>query len=202
MNATEFKTAFETRFYAATTVNSLGWTDDEISEFLNYGLNSSVILAAESGDLEAVSNLVKSGELTVSTTPNNERRYAANISGFYYLISAELVAPSGTYPMEKIKQDEIVNFKVTPYNAAIFRKPKIAVDDSLGNNYPTFVVLQGGLVPGTPTKMLYRILVKPTAIDISGNIGTNVNEILHDKIVDIAVAKAVETYLKTQQSSQ
>ena len=202
MNATEFKTAFETRFYAATTVNSLGWIDDEISEFLNYGLNSLVIATAESGDLEAVSNLVKSGELTVSTTPNNERRYAANISGFYYLISAELVINTNIYPMEKIKQDEIVNFKVTPYNAAIFRKPKIAVDDSLGNNYPTFVILQGGLISGTPTKILYRILVKPTAIDISGNTGTNVNEILHDKIVDIAVAKAVETYLKTQQSSQ
>ena len=42
MTSAEFKIAFETRFYAATTVNGLGWSNDEISEFLNYSQNSLV----------------------------------------------------------------------------------------------------------------------------------------------------------------
>jgi len=203
MTSAEFKIAFETRFYAATTVNGLGWSNDEISEFLNYGQNTLVSAIVESGNLEAISNLVKLG--TISAIPSltsGERRFAANISNYYTLIDAELVVSVNNYPMEKIGVETISAFKVTPYNTAIFRQPKIAIDDSLGNDYPTFVVLQGGYIAGTPSALNYRYVVKPTAIDIDNSITTNLNIVLHDKIVDIAVQKAVETYIKTGQSTQ
>ena len=207
MTAAEFKIAFETRFYAATTVNSLGWTNDEISEFLNYAQNSIVKTAIDSRNLEAISNLVKVATIaaTSSTVTDNERRFPTAISGFYELVDAELIITdeSKPYAMERIPIANISDFKVTPYNAALFRQPKIAVDYSLGNSI-TFVVLQGGYVSGTPSALNYRYAVKPTAIDIESNPNgtTNLNEKLHDSIVDLAVQKAVETFIKTGQSTQ
>lgn len=205
MTAAEFKIAFETRFYAATTVNSLGWSNAEISEFLNYAQNTIVKTAIDSGNLEAISNLVKVATIaaTSSTSTNGEIRFPTAISGFYDLVDAELVISGNNYPMEKIMVGNISDFKVTPYNAALFRQPKVAVDYSLGNSI-TFVVLQGGYVEGTPSALNYRYVVKPTAIDIESNPNgiTNLNEKLHDSIVDLAVQKAVETFIKTGQSTQ
>ena len=203
MIAAEFKIAFETRFYAATTVNSLGWSNDEISEFLNYAQNTIVKTAIDSGNLEAISNLVKVATIATasSTSANGEIRFPTAISGFYDLIDAELVISGNNYPTEKILVTNISDFKVTPYNVALFRQPKVAVDYSLGNSI-TFVVLQGGYVSGTPSILNYRYAVKPTAIDIDNSITTNLNEKLHDSIVDLAVQKAVETFIKTGQSTQ
>ena len=203
MTTTEFKIAFETRFYAATTVNSLGWSNDEISEFLNYAQNTIVKTAIDSGNLEAISNLVKVATIAAasSTSADGEIRFPTAISGFYDLIDAELVISGNNYPTEKILTTNISDFKVTPYNAALFRQPKVAVDYSLGDSI-TFVVLQGGYVSGTPSALNYRYVVKPTAIDIDNPGETNLNEKLHDDIVDIAVQKAVETFIKTGQSTQ
>ena len=203
MTAAEFKIAFETRFYAATTVNSLGWSNDEISEFLNYAQNTIVKTAIDSGNLEAISNLVKVATIAAasSTSANGEIRFPTAISGFYDLIDAELVISGNNYPTEKILATNISDFKVTPYNAALFRQPKVAVDYSLGNSI-TFVVLKGGYVEGTPSALNYRYVVKPTAIDIDNPGETNLNEKLHDGIVDLAVQKAVETFIKTGQSTQ
>lgn len=207
MTAAEFKIAFETRFYAATTVNSLGWSNDEISEFLNYAQNTIVKTAINSGNLEAISNLVKVATIaaTSSTSANGEIRFPTAISGFYDLIDAELVIDGVTnpYPTEKILVTNISDFKVTPYNVALFRQPKVAVDYSLGDSI-TFVVLQGGYVSGTPSALNYRYVVKPTTIDIESNPNetTNLNEKLHDSVVDSAVQKAVETFIKTGQSTQ
>lgn len=205
MTAAEFKIAFETRFYAATTVNSLGWSDDEISEFLNYAQNTIVKTAIDSGNLKAISNLVKVATIAEasSTVTSNERRFPTAVSGFYELVDAELVISGNNYPMEKIMVDNISDFKVTPYNAALFRQPKVAVDYSLGDSI-TFVVLQGGYVEGVPSALNYRYAVKPTTIDIKSNPNrtTNLNEKLHDSIVDLAVQKAVETFIKTGQSTQ
>lgn len=205
MTAAEFKIAFETRFYAATTVNSLGWSNDEISEFLNYAQNTIVKTAIDSGNLEAISNLVKVATIAAasSISANGEIRFPTAISGFYDLIDAELVIVDVTYPysMEKILATNISDFKVTPYNAALFRQPKVAVDYSLGDSI-TFVVLQGGYVSGTPSALNYRYVIKPTAINIDNSITTNINEKLHDSVVDLAVQKAVETFIKTGQSTQ
>lgn len=207
MTAAEFKIAFETRFYAATTVNSLGWSDDEISEFLNYAQNTIVKTAIDSGKLEAISNLVKVATIaaTSSTSANGEIRFPTAISGFYELVDAELIIAdeSKPYAMERIPIANISDFKVTPYNVALFRQPKVAVDYSLGDSI-TFVVLQGGYVSGTPSALNYRYVVKPTTIDIESipDGTTNLNEKLHDSIVDLAVQKAVETFIKTGQSTQ
>ena len=203
MTAAEFKIAFETRFYAATTVNSLGWSNDEISEFLNYAQNTIVKTAIDSGNLEAISNLVKVATIAAasSTSANGELRFPTAISGFYDLVDAELVISGNNYPTEKILATNISDFKVTPYNAALFRQPKVAVDYSLGDSI-TFVILQGGYVSGTPSALNYRYVVKPIAIDIDNPGETNLNEKLHDSIVDLAVQKAVETFIKTGQSTQ
>ena len=203
MTAAEFKIAFETRFYAATTVNSLGWSNDEISEFLNYAQNTIVKTAIDSGNLEAISNLVKVATIAAasSTSANGEIRFPTAISGFYDLVDAELVISGNNYPTEKILATNISDFKVTPYNAALFRQPKVAVDYSLGDSI-TFAVLKGGYVEGTPSALNYRYVVKPIAIDIDNPGETNLNEKLHDSIVDLAVQKAVETFIKTGQSTQ
>src|SRR5574344_701657 len=119
MTAAEFKIAFETRFYAATTVNSLGWSDDEISEFLNYAQNTIVKTAIDSGKLEAISNLVKVATIAASSTSDNgEIRFPTAISGFYELVDAELIiaGESKPYAMERIPIANISDFKVTPYN--------------------------------------------------------------------------------------
>ena len=124
MTSAEFKIAFETRFYAATTVNSLGWSNDEISEFLNYAQNTIVKTAIDSGNLEAISNLVKVATIAAasSTSVDGEIRFPTAISGFYDLVDAELVITGITnpYPTEKILATNISDFKVTPYNAALF----------------------------------------------------------------------------------
>src|SRR5574344_2013374 len=100
MTAAEFKIAFETRFYAATTVNSLGWSNDEISEFLNYAQNTIVKTAIDSGKLEAISNLVKVATIAAasSTSANGEIRFPTAISGFYELVDAELIIANESKP--------------------------------------------------------------------------------------------------------
>lgn len=204
MTAAEFKIAFETRFYAATTVNSLGWSNDEISEFLNYAQNTIVKTAIDSGNLEAISNLVRFNSYSAGV-PNEsykERRYELNIPNCFEIIDAELMISTNLYPMDKIDVKNISEFKVTPYNAALFRKPKFAIDNSIDSTNFTVVVLQGGYVEGTPSALNYRYVVKPTAIDIDNPGETNLNEKLHDSIVDLAVQKAVETFIKTGQSTQ
>lgn len=204
MTAAEFKIAFETRFYAATTVNSLGWSNDEISEFLNYAQYSIVRTAIDSGNLEAISNLVRfdSYSAGVPSETYKERRYELNIPNCFEIIDAELMISTSLYPMEKIDVKTISEFKVTPYNAALFRKPKFAIDNSVDSENFTVVVLQGGYVSGTPTALNYRYVLKPTAIDIDNSITTNLNEKLTDGIVELAVQKAVESYIKTGQSTQ
>ncbi len=201
MTAAEFKIAFETLFYAATTVNSLGWSDTEIDNFLNYAQNSIAISLVETQNLEAISNLIKVGVVnTIPSETNNEIRLALNLPNYYVFIDGNVMIGSDRYPLEKIGVNSIEHYKVSKFNNATYRKPKIAIDGS--GTIPVAIILKGGLISGIITEFNYRFLEKPTQINIGTNTTTNLNVTLHDKIVGVAVAKAVETFIKTGQSTQ
>ena len=89
---------------------------------------------------------------------------------------------------------------MSKFNNATYRKPKIAIDGS--GTIPVAIILKGGFISGTITEFNYRFLEKPTQINIGTNTTTNLNVTLHDKIVGVAVQKAVETFIKTGQSTQ
>lgn len=201
MTAAEFKIAFETLFYAATTVNSLGWSDTEIDNFLNYAQNSIVISLVENQNLEAISNLIKVGVVdTIPLETNNEIKLALNLPNYYIFIDGNIMIGSDRYPLEKIGVNSIEHYKVSKFNNATYRKPKIAIDGS--GTIPVAIILKGGFISGTITEFNYRFLEKPTQINIGTNTTTNLNVMLHDKIVEVAVAKAVESFIKTGQSTQ
>jgi hypothetical protein len=201
MTAAEFKIAFETLFYAATTVNSLGWSDNEINNFLNYAQNSIVISLVETQNLEAISNLIKVGVVnTIPLETNNEIQLALNLPNYYIFIDGDVMIGSDRYPLEKIGVNSIEHYKVSKFNNATYRKPKIAIDGS--GTIPVAIILKGGFISGTITEFNYRFLEKPTQINIGTNTTTNLNVTLHDKIVGVAVAKAVESFIKTGQSTQ
>jgi len=201
MTAAEFKIAFETLFYTATTVNSLGWSDAEIDNFLNYAQNSIVISLVETQNLEAISNLIKVGVVnTIPLETNNEIQLALNLPKYYIFIDGDVMIGSDRYPLEKIGVNSIEHYKVSKFNNATYRKPKIAIDGS--GTIPVAIILKGGLISGTITEFNYRFLEKPTQINIGDNTTTNLNVMLHDKIVEVAVAKAVESFIKTGQSTQ
>ena len=203
MTAAEFKIAFETLFYAATTVNSLGWSDNEINNFLNYAQNSIVLSLVENQNLEAISNLIKVKSVdTIPQETNNEIKLVLNLHDYYMFIDGDVMIGSDRYPLEKIGVNSIEHYKVSKFNNATYRKPKIAIDGS--STIPVAIILKGGFISGTITEFNYRFLEKPTQIDIRTGIATttNLNIILHDKIVEVAVAKAVESFIKTGQSTQ
>lgn len=201
MDATEFKIAFETLFYAATTVNSLGWSDTEIENFLNYAQNSIAISLVETQNLEAISNLIKVGVVnTIPSETNNEIKLALNLPNYYIFIDGDIMIGSDRYPLEKIGVNSIEHYKVSKFNNATYRKPKIAIDGS--STIPVAIILKGGFISGTITEFNYRFLEKPTQINIGTGTTTNLNIMLHDKIVEVAVAKAVESFIKTGQSTQ
>jgi hypothetical protein len=201
MTAAEFKIAFETLFYAATTVNSLGWSDTEIDNFLNYAQNSIAISLVETQNLEAISNLIKVGVVnTIPSETNNEIQLALNLPNYYIFIDGDIMIGSDRYPLEKIGVNNIEHYKVSKFNNATYRKPKIAIDGS--STIPVAIILKGGFISGTITEFNYRFLEKPTQINIGTGTTTNLNIMLHDKIVEVAVAKAVETFIKTGQSTQ
>ena len=201
MDAVEFKIAFETLFYAATTVNSLGWSDNEINNFLNYAQNSIVISLVETQNLEAISNLIKVKSVdTIPPETNNEIKLVLNLHDYYIFIDGDVMVGSDRYPLEKIGVNSIEHYKVSKFNNATYRKPKIAIDGS--STIPVAIILKGGFISGTITEFNYRFLEKPTQINIGTNTTTNLNVMLHDKIVEVAVAKAVESFIKTGQSTQ
>ena len=201
MTAAEFKIAFETLFYTATTVNSLGWSDTEINNFLNYAQNSIVISLVETQNLEAISNLIKVGVInTIPPETNNEIKLVLNLHDYYTFIDGDIMIGSDRYPLEKIGVNSIEHYKVSKFNNATYRKPKIAIDGS--GTIPVAIILKGGFISGTITEFNYRFLEKPTQINIGTNTTTNLNVMLHDKIVEVAVAKAVESFIKTGQSTQ
>ena len=201
MDAVEFKIAFETLFYAATTVNSLGWSDAEIDNFLNYAQNSIAISLVETQNLEAISNLIKVKSVdTIPPETNNEIQLALNLPNYYVFIDGNVMIGSDRYPLEKIGVNSIEHYKVSKFNNATYRKPKIAIDGS--GTIPVAIILKGGFISGTITEFNYRFLEKPTQINIGTNTTTNLNVMLHDKIVEVAVAKAVESFIKTGQSTQ
>jgi len=188
-------------FYAATTVNSLGWSDAEIDNFLNYAQNSIVISLVETQNLEAISNLIKVGVVnTIPLETNNEIQLALNLPNYYIFIDGDVMIGSDRYPLEKIGVNSIEHYKVSKFNNATYRKPKIAIDGS--GTIPVAIILKGGLISGTITEFNYRFLEKPAQINIGTNTTTNLNVMLHDKIVEVAVAKAVESFIKTGQSTQ
>lgn len=202
MTSAEFKVAFETRFYAATTVNGLGWSNDEISEFLNYSQNSLVSAIVESGNLEAISNLIRISEIVIPEHALLKTEVKYPRDDFFKLINATLFINSQPYSMDIIEAKEVYNFIANPQNLAIFRKPKIAVIGDGYDSYINFSIIQGTYIQGTQSKVEFQFVQNPAEIDIDNSITTNLNIVLHDKVVDIAVQKAVETYIKTGQSTQ
>lgn len=54
----EFIGAFNVRFYAATSVDGMGWTDEEICEFLNSAQLQLIEELAGVGNIDAISDLV------------------------------------------------------------------------------------------------------------------------------------------------
>lgn len=199
MTTVEFKTAFLARFYAEVGVDALGWEDDEISEFLNFAQLTLVINNARAGNLSAISNLINTTSL-LTPVEEDEGEYSLDMSplDFFYLIDGRAVTSSGNYPVERIESEHINAFKSNPYNTSFFRFPRAAQNEENSIS----IMISNGESFGVGGGVYIRYVKKPTSIDIEGSVTTNLNETLHNEIVDIAVRRAVKVMVQTGQSAQ
>lgn len=203
----EFIDAFNTRFYAGTTVNSLGWEDSEICEFLNSSQLKLVDEYISKGQLEDISELIKVEDDLVASLfggSATQKTYTIDISSLEWLafVSGEVYltkdAVESLFELEKIDILEVDSFKARVDNVTFFRKPKIAVGSNGGKLY---IVIDSYSTISNPAANI-KYVSKPTEFNTSGSTYTNLNTSLHDKIVDIAVQMAISTVIKTGQSTQ
>ena len=211
---TQFIESFNTQFYAATTVDSMGWTNEEICEFLNSAQLQLVEELAAMGNVGGISNLVaeesivKNANISKYTIPvEAPNNYFYYLTGYVTLNKTNPSANGSIFPLEKISIVDVPKFTASVDNTTFFKNPKIA----LGNNYSKsnntgemFTVVVDSFTSKINSVVINYIIKPKEFKSASGNNSTitNINESLHNRIVLIAVEKAVRTMLGTQQSSQ
>lgn len=214
----QFIEYFNTLFYAATTVDSMGWTDREICGFLNSAQLQLVEELAAVGNVDGISNLVVRKKITLNIDNVVEHALPIGNSGdlenyFYYLSGIVTLVKAypktigyRNFPLEKISILDVPKFTASINNMTYFRNPKIA----LGNNYPDknntgeMFTLIVDVVTTKIKDVTISYIEKPQEFNDEGVNGTitNINESLHNRIVLIAVEMAVKSMLGTPQSTQ
>jgi hypothetical protein len=201
MNYQGFIDAFNTRFYAATTADGLGWEEDEICEFLNSAQMKLVENFVGVGKVEDISELInsKTGYTVTSVSGKEYSVDFTSATGFMYFIEGKIALTSGSRNLDRISIAHLNSFRITEDNATVFRNPKIAIGQS--GKIGVILIDSVSGITSTATALSFRYVIEPTKFSDAGTC-TNLNVGVHDKIVDLAVQIAVSTMIKTGQSTQ
>lgn len=209
-NLEQFIGAFNVKFYAATSIDGMGWTDEEICGFLNSAQLQLIEELAGIGNIDAISDLVtESGEIAVtfsSGTYKYKVDVSTNLNDYFYYLSGTLeiskTDPTAftdeAFPLDKISIKDVPNFTATTDNVTFFKRPKIA----LGSDTSSKLTIVIDAFTTDMGNLVINYISKPDEFDSSTNGITNLNEALHNRIVSIAVEIAVRTMVNTQNSNQ
>lgn len=206
----QFIGAFNVKFYAATSVSSMGWTNEELCEFFNSAQLQLIEELAGMGNIDAISDLVtESGEIAVtfsSGTYKYKIDVSTNLDDYFYYLSGTLeiskinptAITSEAFPLDKISIKDVPNFTATTDNVTFFKRPKIA----LGSDTSSKLTIVIDAFTTDIGNLVINYIRRPDDFDSSTNRITNLNEALHNRIVSLAVEIAVRTMVNTQNSNQ
>ena len=208
MNLAQFIEAFNVKFYAVTSVSSLGWTDEEICEFFNSAQLQLVEELASMGNLESISDLVKeSSAVSLNISSAEGKQHSVNVTGiadyFYYIdgvvsiTKTEPVSGAATYPLDKINIKDVSKFTTTPENITFFRHPKVA----LGNNTSTNLTIIVDNYTTVLNSITIKYVKKPELFATPAGT-TDLNIALHNRIISGAVEIAAKSLLSMQTSNK
>lgn len=209
----QFIGAFNVKFYAATSVSSMGWTNEELCEFFNSAQLQLIEELAGMGNIDAISDLVtESGEIKVFVPNFSLGTYkykvdvSTNLDDYFYYLSGTLeisktnptAITSEAFPLDKISIKDVPNFTATTDNVTFFKRPKIA----LGSDTSSKLTIVIDAFTTNIGNLVINYIRRPDDFDSSTNRITNLNEALHNRIVSLAVEIAVRTMVNTQNSNQ
>ena len=221
-NLEQFIGAFNVKFYAATSIDGMGWTDEEICGFLNSAQLQLIEELAGIGNIDAISDLVtESGAIDLSEkfelgTHKYKVDVTTNLEDYFYYLSGTLGIRKSSpveigkendgqgnkifeaFPLDKISIKDVPNFTATTDNVTFFKRPKIA----LGSDTSSKLTIVIDAFTTDMGNLVINYISKPDEFDSSTNGITNLNEALHNRIVSIAVEIAVRTMVNTQNSNQ
>lgn len=213
MTPAEMKTYFLAEYDAATSLSAPGWENSEITSFLNIAQDSIVTELYKVGDLTKLADIV----FTESNKALFPHTYISNgmcmdvfslDRYFHYVDSRTKVNRSDVsftnswLPNEFIQRVNASKFFLTDYNKVWFKYPKIFIDKFVsGEDSQTWLTI---LYDAYTTPLVGEItyIKRPIRIDITGNVATDLNESLHQAIVQLAVEQAVKSIKVAKISNQ
>ena len=199
----EFIERFTTQIYSATSVSSMGWENEEICEFLNTAQLLLVEEAIGAGNFEIIAETIKTVPTVMGTPNDNLVPFTHSEDSLMFVIggivkySKDSVSRIGA--LDKIQHSDL------PYlvsDVMLFRNPKLVIQPEGSNQLE---VLVDSLTSKVLVEVDLRCVVEPIQFSINplpdGEI-TNLNPLLHTRIVSTAVEIAAKTMLTQQQSTQ
>ena len=209
MTYNEFIESFNTKFYAATTVESLGWEESEICSFLN---SAQMQLLKQLSSAEAFADIpeliVKIEENKFDGDPSNAIVTIKKPSDYYDFIAGS-AAFTRVYdsinerviaPLSPVSLDTIYLFMASDENRTLFLTPKFTIKE----DEKFLIVLDSYTDKDEPVKVIIYYLKFPEKFDSTPDTQqiTDIGGKWHDDIVNLAVGIAVNTMIKVPQSSQ
>ena len=220
MTAAEMKAYFLAEYDAATSLSAPGWEDSEISTFLNIAQDTIVTELFRNKDLSRLGELINTAT-NLSTFPHPAgvtNGVFTNLSSvdnlglvnfFFYVDSRTTITrtnptmTSQQLPNELIDRDSAKKFYLTPYNKLWLKYPKVYIEslDSGDDIFPRLVILVDAYTT-LPLLVDVTYLKRPVRISITGVTTTDLNESLHQTIVQLAVEQAVKSIKVAKISNQ
>lgn len=220
MTAAQMKAYFLAEYDAATSLSAPGWEDSEISTFLNIAQDTIVTELFKNKDLSRLGELINTTtNLSAFPHPNDiPNGVFINLSSvdttglanfFFYVDSRTTVTRTNPViineylPNELIDRDNAKKFYLTPYNKLWLKYPKAYIEslDSGDDTSPRLVILVDAYT-NLPLLIEVTYLKKPVRISITGVTTTDLNESLHQTIVQLAVEQAVKSIKAAKISNQ
>jgi hypothetical protein len=206
----EFIESFNTKFYAATTVDSMGWEEDEICNFLNSAQIQLINKLALEGNFNLLSDIIVEDTVSMSTaisTPHDTKQFVELPEDFMHFVGGSLevtklmpvINTLSFLPLEKVPLPLAFRSIASTENKTLFSNPRIAFMSEVFIN-KAMVVVDSYTTSIGDIKVTY--VKQPEKFDADNSGLTDVNVLLHDDIVNTAVQIAVTSMIGTQQSSQ
>ena len=224
MTAAQMKAYFLAEYDAATSFAAPGWEDTEISSFLNIAQDSIVSELYKNGDIHKISELLTTlTDLSCLLHPTIANGIyiadsdvdATMLAEYFYYVSSRINITRTNpdvraeyIPAELVTRDVAPKFFVTPFNAAWFKYPKIFMESlEVQAALPRFVFLVDYYTTVPQVNVSVQIgeityIKRPTRIDITGGTTTELNESLHQLIVQLAVQEALKAIKVTKVATQ
>lgn len=211
MTAIEMRDEFLTRYDAATSLAAPGWTEDEISTFLNIAQLRLTEELYHSGNFTLLSNLIQTDFTVASQSSFIPNGYIVGVDVIfpeflYYIGSRTKLTRTNPEVTDEYIPNEMLSdirtawkYYTSPFNKVYLKYPKCYID--YGESTQTLVVLVDYYTSDVSAIELTAV-VKPISIDIGASTGTNMDLATHNTIVNYAVEEAIKSIKVAKISNQ